>query len=121
MSVTVRRPGQVTLRMLKPSAGSGLVLRNSKGLALHRQLPKAKTPQEHEYLKRTIAATDESIDALVSELCGLTDEEARPLKEKQDDTRDNTGSDMNPMETAGTEFGSRSVADRPERRRRTRP
>jgi hypothetical protein len=31
-------------RMLDPSAGSELALRNSKGQALHKQLPKAKTP-----------------------------------------------------------------------------
>jgi hypothetical protein len=33
-------------RMLEPSAGSELTLRNSKGLALHKQVPKAKTPPE---------------------------------------------------------------------------
>jgi hypothetical protein len=31
-------------RMLDPSAGSELALRNSKGQALRKQLPKAKTP-----------------------------------------------------------------------------
>jgi len=31
-------------RMLDPSAGSELALRNPKGQALHKQLPKAKTP-----------------------------------------------------------------------------
>ena len=53
--------------MLDPSAGSGQ--------ALHKQLPKAKTPHEQESLKRTIAATDKQIDALVYELYGLTEEE----------------------------------------------
>ena len=33
-------------------------------LDLHKQLPKAKTPHEQESLKRQIAASDESIDAL---------------------------------------------------------
>jgi hypothetical protein len=44
-------------------------------LALHKRLPKAKTPHEQESLKRTIAATDNQIDALVYELYGLTDDE----------------------------------------------
>jgi len=47
-------------RMLDPSAGSGQ--------ALHKQLPRAKTPHEQESLKRTIEATDSQIDALVYEL-----------------------------------------------------
>jgi len=55
--------------MLDPSAGSGQ--------ALHKQLPKAKTPHEQESLKRTIEATDNQIDALVYELYGLTEEEIR--------------------------------------------
>jgi hypothetical protein len=54
-------------RMLDPSAGSGQ--------AVHKQLPKAKTPHEQESLKRTIAVTDNQIDALVYELYGLTEEE----------------------------------------------
>ena len=41
------------------------------------QLPKAKTPHEQESLQRTIAATDKSIDALVYDLYGLTDDEIR--------------------------------------------
>ncbi len=45
-------------RMLDASAGSELALRNSKGQALHKRLPKAKTTHEQESLKRTIAATD---------------------------------------------------------------
>jgi hypothetical protein len=46
-------------------------------LDLHKQLPKAKTPHEQESLKRTIAATDKQIDALVYELYGLTERESR--------------------------------------------
>jgi hypothetical protein len=45
--------------------------------ALHKQLPKAKTPHEQESLKRTISATDAQIDALVYELYGLTEDEIR--------------------------------------------
>jgi predicted nucleic acid-binding Zn-ribbon protein len=44
-------------------------------LDLHKQVPKVKTPREQESLKRTIAATDMQIDALVYELYGLTDEQ----------------------------------------------
>ena len=62
-------------RMLDPSAGSELALRNSKGQALHKQLPKAKTPNEQEFLQRQIGATDKAIDALVYELYGLTEDE----------------------------------------------
>jgi hypothetical protein len=47
-------------RMLDLSAGSGQ--------ALHRQLPKAKTPHEQESLNSTIATTDAQVDALVYEL-----------------------------------------------------
>ena len=54
--------------------GSGRA-RHGKMLDLHKQLPKAKTPHEQESLKRTIAATDKQIDALVYELYGLTEEE----------------------------------------------
>jgi hypothetical protein len=46
-------------------------------LKLYRDLPKAKAPHEQESLQRQIAATDKAIDALVYELCGLTDEETR--------------------------------------------
>jgi hypothetical protein len=46
-------------------------------LKLHKDLPKAKTPHEPESLKRTIAATDKAIDALVYELYGLTQDEFR--------------------------------------------
>ena len=37
----------------------------------------AKTPHEQESLQRQIAATDKSIDALVYELYGLTEEETQ--------------------------------------------
>jgi len=67
----------VTLRMLDPSAGSELALRNSKGQALHRQLPKAEISHVQESLKRTDAATDSQIDALVYELYGLNEEEIK--------------------------------------------
>jgi hypothetical protein len=60
---------ELVKRMLVPSAGSRQ--------ALHRQLPKAKTPHEQESLQRQIAATDKQIDALVYELYGLTEEEVR--------------------------------------------
>ena len=39
--------------------------------------PEAKTPHEQESLQRRLAATDKQIDALVHELCGLTEEEMR--------------------------------------------
>jgi hypothetical protein len=45
-----------------------------------KQLPKAKTPHEQESLKRTIAATDNQIDALVYELYGLLDCEIRVVQ-----------------------------------------
>ncbi len=48
--------------------------------ALHIQLPKAKTPHELESLKRTIAATDKQIDALMYELYGLTKDEIRVVE-----------------------------------------
>ena len=46
-------------------------------LKLHKDLPKAKTPHEQESLQRQIAATDKAIDALVSELYGLTEADIR--------------------------------------------
>jgi predicted nucleic acid-binding Zn-ribbon protein len=61
--------------MLGHSAGSELALKDSKGQALHKQLPKAKTPHEQESLQRQIDATDKQIDGLVYELYGLTEEE----------------------------------------------
>ncbi|HTW92178.1 MAG TPA: hypothetical protein VMH22_10770 [bacterium] len=59
-------------RMLDPSAGSGQ--------ALHKQLPKAKTPHEQESLQRQTATTDSAIDTLVYELYGLTEEEIQILE-----------------------------------------
>jgi hypothetical protein len=44
-------------------------------LALHKQLPEARTPHEKTALERQIEATDGQIDALVYELYGLTVEE----------------------------------------------
>jgi hypothetical protein len=46
-------------------------------LKLHKDLPKAKTPQEQESIQRQLAATDRQIDMLVYELYGLTDDEIR--------------------------------------------
>ena len=46
-------------------------------LALHKQLPEARTPHEQTALQRQIEATDREIDALVYELYGLTEEEIR--------------------------------------------
>ncbi|GEM_PF-2306618 len=48
---------EVVERFLDPSAGSGQ--------ALHKQLPKAKTPHEQESLKRTIDATGNHLGSLV--------------------------------------------------------
>ena len=44
-------------------------------LALHKQLPLARTPHEQTALQRQIEATDRQIDALVYELYALTGEE----------------------------------------------
>jgi len=44
-------------------------------LALHKQLPMARTPHEQTALERQIEATDRQIDSLVYELYGLTEEE----------------------------------------------
>ena len=52
-------------------------------LALHKQLPEARTPHEKTALERRIEATDEQIDALVYELYGLTEEEIRIVEEAQ--------------------------------------
>jgi adenine-specific DNA-methyltransferase len=49
-------------------------------LDLHKQLPKARTPHEQESLQRTIAATDNQIDALVHGLYGLTEDEIRIVR-----------------------------------------
>jgi hypothetical protein len=46
-------------------------------MKLHKDLPKAKTPREQEYLQRQIADTDKAVDALVCELYGLMEDEVR--------------------------------------------
>ena len=46
-------------------------------LALHRQKPAARTPQEQTALDRQIAATDAQIDGLVYDLYGLTEDEIK--------------------------------------------
>ncbi len=46
-------------------------------LDLHKQLPKAKNPNDKTRLQREIDATDRQIDQLVYELYGLTEEEIR--------------------------------------------
>ncbi len=46
-------------------------------LALHKQLPEARTPHEQTAMQRQIEATDRQIDALVYELYGLTEDEIR--------------------------------------------
>jgi hypothetical protein len=46
-------------------------------LALHKQLPEARTPHEQTALQRRIEATDREIDSLVYELYGLTEDEIR--------------------------------------------
>ena len=46
-------------------------------LALHKQLPEARTPHEQTALQRRIEVKDRQIYALVYELYGLTDEEIR--------------------------------------------
>ncbi len=47
------------------------------------QLRMAKTPHEQESLQRQIAGTDKSIDALVYELYGLTDDEIRIVEDRE--------------------------------------
>jgi hypothetical protein len=50
-------------------------------LKLHKDLPKAKTPHEQESTQRQIAATDKQTDALVLELCGLTEDNKLVVEE----------------------------------------
>ena len=50
-------------------------------LRLYQELSEPITPEETENRLRKIAATDAEIDALVCDLCGLTAEEIRILKE----------------------------------------
>jgi len=46
-------------------------------LDLHKQLPKAKNPNDKDHLQREIEATDHQIDQLVYELYGLRDGEIK--------------------------------------------
>lgn len=46
-------------------------------LALHKQLPEAKTGQEQTLIQRQIDATDRQIDKLVYELYDLTEDEIK--------------------------------------------
>ncbi len=50
-------------------------------LALHEQLPKAKTDQEKTVLERQVATVDQQLDQLVYELYGLTDAEITLVEE----------------------------------------
>jgi len=50
-------------------------------IALHKQMPDARTPHEQTALERQIEATDRQIDALVYELYGLTEEEIAIIDE----------------------------------------
>jgi len=52
-----------------------LVVLVERMLALHKELPAAKTPTAKTMLQRQIDATDRQIDRLVYELYGLTEEE----------------------------------------------
>ena len=54
-----------------------MVLLVEKILEFQKRLAKAKTPQEKESLERQVQDTDSSIDSLVYELYGLTDEEIK--------------------------------------------
>ncbi|HEY4761227.1 MAG TPA: TaqI-like C-terminal specificity domain-containing protein [Thermoguttaceae bacterium] len=53
-----------------------------KMLALHQQLPSAKTAADRDLIQRQIDATDRSIDALVYELYGFTAEEIKIVEGK---------------------------------------
>ena len=50
-------------------------------LDLHKQLDKAKDPNDKTRLRREIEATDRQINQLVYELYGLTEEEIEIVKE----------------------------------------
>jgi hypothetical protein len=52
-------------------------------LALHKQLPAAKTEHEKEVVQRQIEATDKQIDQLVYELYGLTEQEIKIVEGKE--------------------------------------
>jgi len=47
-------------------------------LELHKRSP--RLPQEQEMVKREIESTDKSIDRLVYELCGLTEDEVKVVE-----------------------------------------
>ena len=53
-----------------------------KILALNQQLPSAKTAADRDLIQRQIDATDRSIDALVYQLYGLTEEEIKIVENK---------------------------------------
>ncbi len=69
------------VRIIDPSSGADrdgrerMVALVERMLALHAQLPLARTDQERAVLERQIAATDSQIDQVVYELYGLTDQE----------------------------------------------
>jgi hypothetical protein len=50
-------------------------------LELHRRSP--KTPQEQDMVKREIEATDRTIDKLVYELYGLSEDEVKVVEGKE--------------------------------------
>jgi len=50
-------------------------------LDLHKQLAAAKTPHEKDVIQRQIDATDRTIDNLVYDLYGLTDDEIKIVEE----------------------------------------
>jgi hypothetical protein len=60
-----------------PSQKQSEPLAVSRRPMTERDLPKAKTPHDQESLQRTIAATDDQIDALVCKLYGLPEQEIR--------------------------------------------
>jgi hypothetical protein len=51
-------------------------------LSLNKQLQEARTPHEQTAIHRQIEATDGQIDALVYELCGLTEVEIKIVEGK---------------------------------------
>ena len=50
-------------------------------LSLHKELQKARTPQDQQIIQRQIDSTDRKIDALVYQLYNLTEEEIRIVEE----------------------------------------
>jgi hypothetical protein len=67
----------VTMRMTADGLRLAAYGPDEDEMRIPKDLPKAKTPHEQESLQRQIAATDKTIDALVYELYGLTEEEVR--------------------------------------------